>query len=190
VDCTDESNLFNTLTWLAPSEVCGVEDVAGYRVYFSSDSLSGPTLIANVESSTLLTLDHTPDDGIVGCYYVTAVDGNGNESELSNQVCVVNCPIYDLPNVFTPNGDGRNDLFVPRGLCFVERVDLQIFNRWGQLVFQTEDPAINWDGNNLNGENLPAGTYFYKGLIFERRLSGTVISDTPVSGYIELVREE
>jgi gliding motility-associated-like protein len=190
VDCTDESNLFNTLSWQPPSEVCGDDDVAGYRVYYAVDSSSTPELIANIESASLLTFEHTPPNGIVGCYSVTAVDENGNESEFSSQVCVTNCPIYDLPNAFTPNGDGNNDLFIPRGLCFVERVNFQIFNRWGQLVFETENPAIEWDGRNLSGEVLPAGTYFYKGLIFERRLDGIVASESPVSGYIELILNE
>ncbi len=46
-----------------------------------------------------------------GCYYVTAVDRSGNESRPSNTVCKDNCPYYELPNVMTPNADGKNDLF-------------------------------------------------------------------------------
>ena len=186
VDCTDPTNLFNILRWTSPAEVCGADDVAGYRVFFTPDSISDPQLIAQINAAGVLTFDHTPPDGIVGCYTVTAVDGNGNESEFSNRVCVTNCPLYDLPNAFTPNGDGNNDLFQPRALCFVERVELKIFNRWGQLVFETENPSIDWDGTNLNGDPLPSGTYFYVGQVFERRLEGVVPSESPVSGYVEL----
>ena len=187
VDCTVDENLFNILTWTPSSEVCGDDDVAEYRIYFASDSSSAPALVAQILSTDILEFDHTPPDGIVGCYTITAVDGNGNESDPSNEICVTNCPIYDLPNAFTPNGDGANELFVPRGLCFIERVDFQIFNRWGQLVFETENPAIEWDGRNLNGDALPSGTYFYKGTVYERRLDGVVASEEPVSGYIELI---
>ena len=186
VDCTETDNLFNTLNWTSPLSECGDEDVAGYRIYFAPDSISEPQFLINVPQAGQLSAEHRPEGGITGCYTVTAVDENGNESEPSNIVCVVNCPIYDLPNAFTPNNDGANDLFVPRGLCFVESVELQIFNRWGQLVFETEDPAINWDGRNLNGEALPSGTYYYVGRVFERRLEGVVPAMSPLSGYIEL----
>ncbi len=105
-------------------------------------------------------------------------------------MCVTNCPIYELPNAFTPNGDGQNDLFIPRGRCFVERVDFQIFNRWGQLIFKTSDPAIKWDGRNLGGEPLPSGTYHYVAKIFEQRLKGVTLSAEPLSGFIELFAGE
>ena len=187
IDCTDQSSLFNVLSWTSPADICGADDVASYRVYFTADSTGTPQLVATLSGPGELTYNHTPPDGIVGCYTVTALDGNDNESEASNQVCVANCPVYELPNVFTPNGDNQNDLLQPRIRCFVERVDLKIYNRWGQLVFQTDNPSIDWDGRNLNGEDLPAGTYFYVGQVFERRLSGVVPSESPISGYVELV---
>ena len=187
VDCTVSDNLFNVITWTPSSEVCGSDDVEEYRIYFAGDSSAAPALVAQIESTDILQFEHTPPNGIVGCYTITAVDGNGNESAPSNEICVTNCPIYDLPNAFTPNGDGSNELFVPRGLCFIERVDFKIFNRWGELVFETENPAIEWDGRNLNGDALPSGTYFYKGTVYERRLDGIVAGEEPVSGYIELI---
>ena len=190
VDCIVEDNLFNTLNWESPVSVCDDDDVAGYRIYFSATNGTPGEQIANIEDPELLTFDHRPDGGILGCYTVTAYDLNGNESDLSEEVCVTNFPIYELPNAFTPNGDNQNDLFVPRGRCFVDRVDLKIFNRWGQLVFETEDPAINWDGNNLNGDALPSGTYHYVVQVFEQRLDGIVPAAEPLSGYIELFRGE
>ncbi len=187
VDCTVQDNLFNIIEWVPSTEVCGDDDVVSYRIYFASDSSASPALVAQIESTDVLRFDHTPPEGIVGCYSITAVDANGNESVPSNEVCVTNCPIYDLPNAFTPNGDGDNDLYIPRGLCFIERVEFKIFNRWGQLVFETQDPAIEWDGTNLSGEALPSGTYYYVGTVFERRLDGVSPGDEPVSGYIELI---
>ena len=187
VDCTVEENLFNIIQWIPSSEVCGADDVVLYRVYFAPDSSSSPALVAEIQSTDLLRFEHTPPVGIVGCYTLTAVDGNGNESVPSNEVCVTNCPIYDLPNAFTPNGDNQNDLFIPRGLCFIERVEIKIFNRWGELVYETQNPAIEWDGRNLSGDPLPSGTYYYLGTVFERRLDGILPADEPVSGYIELI---
>ncbi len=189
-DCTVQDNLFNTLNWTDPADICGADDITGYRVYYSPDSVSEASFVGNIESPDLRTFDHMPETGITGCYFVTAIDSSGNESDFSNQVCVSNCPIYELPNAFTPNGDGDNDLFHPRGLCFIERVEFQIFNRWGALVFETEDPSINWDGRSTAGDVLPSGTYYYVGVVFERRLEGIVESASPVSGYIELITGE
>jgi gliding motility-associated-like protein len=190
VDCTIADNLFNTLNWVAPIDVCGDEDVAGYRLYFSANPEQPGELVAEINSETILTFDHTPPGGITGCYTITAFDLNGNESDRSAEVCVINCPIYDLPNAFTPNGDNQNDLFIPRGRCFVERVEFQVFNRWGQLVFETTDPAINWDGTNLNGDRLSSGTYYYVGQVFEQRLDGVTLAPEPLSGFIELIAGE
>jgi gliding motility-associated-like protein len=190
VDCTIADNLFNTLNGVAPVDVCGDEDVAGYRLYFSANTGQTGELVAEINSEGILTFDHTPPGGITGCYTITAFDLNGNESDRSSEVCVTNCPIYDLPNAFTPNGDGQNDFFIPRGRCFVERVDFQVFNRWGQLVFETTDPAINWDGTNLNGDRLASGTYYYIGQVFEQRLDGVTLAPEPLSGFIELITGE
>lgn len=189
VDCTIPDNLFNLLTWQSSEEVCGDTDVASYRVYFSEGIGGTPTLIANIEDDQVLRYEDFPDGGsILGCYYVSAVDRNGNESELSNEVCVSNCPFYELPNAFTPNGDSQNDLYRPRGFCFVESVVFEVFNRWGGLVFTTTDPELNWDGTNLNGEELASGTYFYVCRVFEERLDGVSESSEPLRGYIELIR--
>ena len=187
-DCTEPQNLFNTLFWQNGTPT--PPDIAGYRVYYSPDSTSAPAFTAQIQSPGLRTFEDMPPLGITGCYFVTAVDSSGNESAPSNTVCVTNCPIYELPNAFTPNGDNQNDVYHPIGLCFIDRVEFKIFNRWGQLVYETEDPAINWDGTNLNGEALASGTYFYVGTVFQRRLDGVLQAPDPVSGYIELITGE
>ena len=190
VDCTDQSTLFNSLAWSNPLDVCGDTDVAGYRVYFSSGPDEPSVQVAEIDGASTLSYDDFPTGGITGCYTVTAIDNNGNESDTSNVVCVINCPIYELPNAFTPNGDGQNERFVPTSRCFIERVDFQIFNRWGQLVFETEDPALEWDGKNGGGDDLASGTYYYVGTVFEQQLDGVAPAAAQVSGYIELVRGE
>ena len=76
-----------------------------------------------------------------------------------------NIPVYELPNVFTPNDDTHNDVFRPLDNItpdLIVKVDMHIFNRWGRFVYQTEDIYINWDGR-ASGTGLPcaSGTYFY-----------------------------
>lgn len=190
-DCTDEEGLVNTLQWISPDGNCpGGEDVAGYNIYYSPIEGEEFSLVGTNDDPNLTTFQHSSDFGLAGCYAITAYDGNGNESELSNIVCVDNCPTYTLPNTFTPNGDKFNDLFIPYPYCFIDRVAFKTYNRWGQLVFETEDPDLNWDGTNLNGEPLAEGVYYYSCQIFEKRVSGVVARPELLSGWIELVRNE
>ncbi len=184
VGCSDESSLFNTLSW----EVCPEDDdVAAYAIYYSPVEDGELTRVDFISNPNVFSIQHQPESGLAGCYAITALDALGNESELSNIICVDNCPNYSLPNAFTPNGDGQNDLFVPYPYCFIESVDFKVFNRWGQLVYETTDPDLNWDGTNLNGSMLPEGVYYYKCKIFEQRVSGTVEREDILSGFIQLV---
>ena len=56
-------------------------------------------------------------------------------------------PVIDVPNAFSPNSDGQNDVFFARG-SGVDRLDLKIYNRWGELMFESNNIAIGWDGTH------------------------------------------
>ena len=65
-----------------------------------------------------------------------------------------------VPNVFTPNGDGKNDFFyIPNS--GIKEYHLQIFNRWGAIMFETRAPEIAWDGRNNFGQECAEGNYYY-----------------------------
>ena len=75
------------------------------------------------------------------------------------------CGTIFIPEGFSPNGDASNDLFVIYGIDG-KRVDIKVFNRWGNLVYESESYQNNWDGicttgGVLYGEQLPEGTYYY-----------------------------
>ncbi len=71
------------------------------------------------------------------------------------------CPLV-VPNVITPNGDGRNDVFLPLVECPIEEYNIEIYNRWGQLVFESDDLLNPWDGRHRQSTNdCPDGQYFY-----------------------------
>lgn len=187
--CESEDNLRNTLVWKNPMELCvETDDVVTYNIYFASVEGGEFELIETITNSGITTYEHKPDVGIAGCYAVTAVDTFLNESAFSNIVCLDNCPIYNLPNAFTPNGDGANDLFIPYPYCFVDHIEITIYNRWGEKVFETTDPDINWNGQNLRGEDLAEGVYHYTCTVFEQRVSGIVPSQELLTGFIHLVR--
>ena len=76
-----------------------------------------------------------------------------------------------IPNAFTPSAAGPsggrptagsiNDVFMPK-VRGVTEYTMQIFNRWGTLIFESRDPDIGWDGYDRNGKFMPAGVYVYK----------------------------
>ena len=191
---TPAERLENRLVWQAPPDSCGA-DAAKFRIYFSAFCDGNYQLLAESSNLSDTVFLHQPSpDNLAGCYYVTALDsleinGGGNESLPSNIVQTDNCPIYRLPNAFTPNGDGQNDVFRPfLPYRYINRVEFVVVNRWGQTVFQTQDPMINWDGREgRQGELLPDGVYFYTCKVYESRLNGEQIR--LLDGYIHLVRE-
>ncbi len=182
-------SLFNMLRWNDVSRAClDAEDTEGYIVYYKRFLESPYEKLVTIHMAGDTTYQHYPDNGLAGCYAVSSFDINGNESDLSNEVCLESCPSYILPNTFTPNNDGKNDLFIPRVNRFVATVEFKVFNIWGNLVFETNDPQLNWDGNNSNGQKLAEGTYYYTCRVFENKLDGITQQTTILSGYIELIR--
>ena len=181
----------NYLTWQNFTDSCAFNTVK-YRIYYAPDS-GALTLIDSVIGVNNTSYNHILDFGLAGCYVVTAVDKRGNESYKVNRVCIEDCPNYELPNTFTPNGDGQNDLFTPRHpYRFITRVEFKIFTRWGEKVFETTDPEIKWDGKDQKtGKELSDGVYFYGGYYFEKTLRGEVRKPLPHKnggGFIHLIR--
>ncbi|MGZ3901827.1 MAG: T9SS type B sorting domain-containing protein, partial [Bacteroidia bacterium] len=79
------------------------------------------------------------------------------------QVIKVDLPSkLEIPNVFTPNGDGSNDLFFLH-TTNITSITASIFDRWGNKVYEvtSETGNIAWDGKNQEGKECPSGTYFY-----------------------------
>jgi gliding motility-associated-like protein len=167
----------NILSWPLPSDTCPV-DIAKYYIYYSPVSTQPPALIDSVLNMFDTTYTHSPQSSVVGCYSISAADSVGNVSQMSNVVCVNYdaCVVYKLPNVFTPNNDGTNDLFVPfPKYTSVEKVNMVIVDRWGKTVYKTTDPQINWNGDDMTtGQPCGDGVYFYVCDVYQITLQGIV----------------
>lgn len=188
---TDISQLKNDLTWTNPNNSCA-DDVIEYDIYYASNNTGQLVLLDKVMDGSDTTYTHKDITSLAGCYYVVAVDSFNNASAPSNIVCLDNCADYNLPNVFTPNGDGSNDLFIPiLPYRFIDHVDMKIYNRWGGLVYTATDPMLNWDGTDINTrKELTEGVYYYVCVLYTVTVSGIEQDPTPLKGYIHLIRSE
>lgn len=98
-----------------------------------------------------------------GTYKVSLTVTNAEGSSTIDswvEVPGIDCPVTEIPNVFTPNGDNVNDEFKFDGLS--GNFEFSILNRWGNVVFETSKPNVFWSGTDKKGNPLSEGVYFYR----------------------------
>ncbi|MCU0451669.1 MAG: gliding motility-associated C-terminal domain-containing protein [Bernardetiaceae bacterium] len=185
-DCNDTTYRV-PITWQPDFTQNCDRDVVSYNLYFAPYEGDSLTLLAGGLRTP--SFEHRRGNSVAGCYAVTAVDSEGNESPRSAPVCLDNCPAFALPNVITPNGDGRNDTFRPSPCPrFVRRVVFRVRNRWGQLVYEGDsDIFINWRGTRTDGSELPAGVYYYEARVSFNRLRREEEVQT-ITGWVQIMR--
>ncbi len=103
-------------------------------------------------------------DGLTG----DDCDGDG----IPNVLDADDCEIF-IPEGFSPNADGVNDFFELQQLPYGAVVDLEVYNRWGGLVFESDNYLNDWNGTNIDGNDLPAGSYIYVVRIANKSLEYT-----------------
>jgi len=119
-----------------------------------------------------------------GMYYVIVVDSNCCYN--IDSILILRSKIY-MPNAFTPNGDGINDRFVPRGPSgAILNYQMLIFNRWGQIIFKDNDINEGWDGTVNNTPAYP-GVYIYK-VTYDVALDFGKYDNVVLKGYVTLLR--
>jgi gliding motility-associated-like protein len=114
-----------------------------------------------------------------GTYLVTVIDANGCTT--SDSVTLREPVDIDMPTGFSPNMDGKNDAFVIEGLDAFKDNKLEIYNRWGNLVYDAVNYNNQWRGTSNTGENLPDGTYF----VILNVNNGQII----LTGFVDLRRQ-
>ena len=100
-------------------------------------------------------------------YFLQGTDINGCSNSDKIVIIVESCetllpiePIVIIPSVFTPNIDGYNDLFNISGVG-ITAIYYKIYNRWGEMIFETNQLNQGWNGRTTSGIEVPEGTYFY-----------------------------
>lgn len=105
---------------------------------------------------------------------------------LIDDVSVEECPsdtaTLNIPNVFTPNGDGVNDLFTIQSEA-IENMTCVVFNRWGVKVAEFKQPGQGWDGRTISGQDAAEGVYYY--ILSGMRVNGEAIHE---KGFLQLLR--
>lgn len=182
----EAENFRNDLTW----QPCTEPDLQAYNIYYATDTTANFNLIETINDLSVNQFQHFVDGNIAGCYTVTAVDSFKNESPLNNVVCIENCLEFELPNAFTPNNDGQNDFFEAINSRFVQRINLKIYGRWGNLVYETEAPGFKWNGTNIaNNKELADGVYFYTCDVFQNTTENNELLAFNLNGFIHLIKK-
>lgn len=150
--------LQHILNWTAYTEWPG--GVSYYAIYRRSNNSNTFTEIAQLASNILTFTDtQIPQDNGIFVYYIKAVHDTLNVFSTSNEVTLIQEPSVFTPNSFTPNGDGLNETWSPVS-SFIKNYNLKIFNRWGNLIFESNEANRQWDGR-YQGQPAPLGVYFY-----------------------------
>jgi hypothetical protein len=162
---TQDTEMKSTLSW---SDYEGFDGaITNYRVYRGINGVFDQTPLAELSGSIRTYVDDVnafyESEGQF-CYRVEAVENLNtygfSQTAFSNTVCVSIEPLAYIPNAFTVQGE--NPIFKPViSLYDFESYDLQIFSRWGDLVFHTFDRDLGWDGRGNNGQLVKEGVYVY-----------------------------
>ncbi len=128
-------------------------------LYWEADG--GEILSENPTQSDSIVVEWTtPDIGTLSVYEISDMGCMGEVRTVEVEIQMDTNVKLDIPNTFTPNGDGLNDYFTISYNIIPENYLLTIYNRWGELVFETHNINKSWDGKH-KGRKCNDGTYFY-----------------------------
>lgn len=135
----------------------------GDSVTFIDQSINAAGWQWIVQNDTLFTKDAGATFNVEGTYSVelAVVSNVGCVDTISKELTVLSDAILppNVPNAFSPNEDGLNDVYIVRGGPFLT-IDFKIYNEWGNVVFESTDPTLGWDGTR-DGKDQPEGIYTY-----------------------------
>lgn len=159
------------LVW---NEYKGWQQVNRYEIWRKVDDETTYKLLTTSNIAQIELLNAL--DGFKHCFRIKAIDANSNVVSWSNSICVDFVHELWVPNVITPNGDGKNDVFDIRNITLYKDSEIEIYNRYGVKVYESRNYQNNW-----NGENAPAGLYYYTLRSAEKRKE--------YKGWVQILKE-
>ncbi|MCE7062580.1 gliding motility-associated C-terminal domain-containing protein [Dyadobacter sp. CY343] len=147
---------FVSLGWTPELPVLG--GITGYEVVQRGTS-SGETIIPT-QMNTQYTIQLSAQSDLEYNFQIRATSPDGDFESLSNIINYRRSAGVFVPDAFSPNGDGYNDVLEAKSTQ-LQAFTFSVMNRWGQVVFHSEDINTGWDGT-IKGENAPVGSYVYK----------------------------
>lgn len=173
INCVDSSFNYVTFGWTA------VTGATGYLVSVNGGSFNAPSSGATGTTHTVTGL--TPNSLVT--ISVRALGGLACQNSTATVTCHTSMPQLEVfvPNTFTPNGDGKNDV-LKVFTNYIKSMNMKIFNQWGELIFTTTDNNKGWDGTS-KGKLQPVGVYIYVVQVVLQ--DGTIVNK---KGSVNLIR--
>lgn len=140
---------------------------ADAEVHFDAEEGTGLSYLWQLENGDLLSREENfihefPEEGIY-CVQLTVSNTEGCTDSTRQCIQIIPESSFYIPSSFSPNGDGKNDLFMPSGKE-ITNMQLSIFNRWGEIIFnKNENALVHWDGGAV-----PQGAYVYRILVSDK----------------------
>ena len=174
----------NTINW-TPGNPFSADSIGGYELFLKDEKTKVQLIVEELDSSKRKTeVDLGPYEEFATFYLKAKASGHGiNKFSNSNDILLPISPAIYLPDVFTPNKDGENDILKINGkVLMFKDFKMQIFNRFGEVVANFNDFNDTWDGVYKNNE-VVSGLYIYK-------VSGTLKNGEKFSkvGVLEIMR--
>lgn len=146
---------------LAPGICLPYSDPTATFIDQSTGALTGTWDLGEITASYSPGVDITHTYQTSGTYMIELIVQNAGPcyDTATAEICTLAEPVF-VPDVFSPNNDGANDNLFVRGQQ-VDKLEFYIFDRWGDLLFQTKDINVGWDGTSSNGKEANAGVYVY-----------------------------
>jgi gliding motility-associated-like protein len=157
--------------------------VGQYEIWRKLDNETDFRLLTTVNGNTLQFNDFSGKEGFTHCFRILAREAGGSRRSWSNDICLNFTHPITVPNVITPNGDGRNETFVIPNLEPYKENELFIYNRYHQLIYSQKNYQQNW-----NGDGHPSGTYYYLLRAFRPTADGQTVVEE-FKGWLQVLRE-
>jgi gliding motility-associated-like protein len=167
--CSSHGSLNNIIVYpkpVADFNFALIKPIIGQEVIFTDASYQSITSWNwyFMNSSQYTSIEQNPNFTYqdAGTYPIVLVVKNdkGCADTLIKVINVTEDYSFYIPNTFTPNGDGLNDIFQPKGLG-IEKYEMMIFDRWGEKIFESKEFEKGWDGK-YQGKICPSDVYVYK----------------------------